>query len=182
MSFRLGIILASSGLALLAPAVSAQPQVPTRPRYTQFQSVFAPGRPLLVNPGQGLIGLNQPRVALPAGPQVPGFIYPGMSPEGLPAPVAVNPAIAPTGVAATFNNLGHWYAGQFGSYGHWYPNGIRSGAGVLGSSGGGVVGGVGVGGGLVGPGMMGVGGPRTGVGSVLGTGLMAGATINQFRR
>jgi hypothetical protein len=76
----------------------------------------------------------------------------------------------PTGVVGTFNNLGHWYPNGVtgGNYGHWYPNGVANGRGILGYGGG--------------SGGTTVGGTGRPIGSVLGTGMAAGATINQFRR
>jgi hypothetical protein len=132
-----------------------------RPRYTAFQSIFRPGQPPLVNPGQGILGVNA------GGPQAPGFVYP----QAAPTPPAVNPAVAPTGVHATFGNLGHWYTPRAGYYGNWYPNGIASGAGILGASGYGA------------PGISGAAGAPMRQGpSFLGTTLMGAATVNQFRR
>src|SRR5204862_483491 len=133
--FRVSALVAAVavlGLGSLTPAL-AQPQVPVKPRYTAFQSVFSPYRPLTANPGQGLQGFNQ-QMGNPNGPLAPGFVLPGQVLPGqlgagtqqLTGPGTVNPLIPPTGVVGSFNNLGHWYntRGTSGYYGTWYPNGI----------------------------------------------------------
>lgn len=178
MSFRVSALV--SAVAVLALAefapVSAQPQVPVRPRYSGFQSVFGGGRPLQANPGQGFLGANQP-IGNPNGPLAPGFVLPGQVPGqlgypyALPGTYGVDPNLPQTGIVGSFNNLGHWYGGN---YGHWYPGGVSNGRGITGYGGGNL------GGGTVGGGVM-MGGGRGGPG-LLNTGLTAGATINQFRR
>jgi hypothetical protein len=164
MSFRVSAIVAVAaalGLSSFTPLL-AQPQPPIRPRYTQFQSIFVPGRSPLVVPGQGILGQNLP-LPNPTGPQAPGFVYP----QTAPTVFAIDPTLPATGVVGTFNNLGHWYP----NYGHWYPNGIASGRGVLGYGGGGAVVPVVGAGGMVRPG-----------GSLGGAALGVGATIGTFRR
>jgi hypothetical protein len=190
MTFRVSALLAAVavfGLSELTPAF-AQPVAPVRPRYSGFQSIFAPGVPPLVNPGGGFLG-QQAIVGGLGGPLVPGFVFPGLGgaggvgyPGALTLPQALpgaygqpNPQLPPTGVVGSFGNYGHWYRLNGGNLGHWYPNGVANGRGALGYSGGG---GGGFGGGGTGP------GPRapSAVNSALGTGLLAGATMNQFRR
>jgi hypothetical protein len=146
MSFR-AAALASVALLLCASAlrpVSAQPQVPVRPRYTTFQNLFYPGQQPLLAPGGGFLRQMGPFAAqggpIGAGvggapPQVPGFVLPGslLYPQNQP-PVFVDPALAPTGVVGRFNYLGHWYGANSisGGLDHWYPNGPANGRGVLG--------------------------------------------------
>lgn len=176
MSFRVTVLVAVAavlGFSSLTPAF-AQPQAPVKPRYTQFQNMFSPYRPLVANPGQGIQGANLPNPN-PSGPQVPGFVYPGQSGAAVQQPAGpgtVDPTIKPTGMPVTFNNLGHWYSRSTGYYGTWYPNGVANGYGVLAATGGNP-------GSMSGstPGML----PRPG-GSPLGTALMSGAVVNQFRR
>jgi hypothetical protein len=176
MSFRVSALVAAAavlGLGSLSP-VFAQPQVPVKPRYTAFQNVFSPYRPLVANPGQGIQGFNQP-VGNPNGPQAPGFVLPGQllpgqlgaGPQQATGPGAVNPALPPTGIPASFNNLGHWYNRSSGFYGAWYLNGLTNGNGALGSTGN-----SGLGSGPV---------PRQG-GSLMGTALMGAAAVGQLRR
>jgi hypothetical protein len=188
MSFRVPALVAALavlGLGSITPA-HAQPQAPVRPRYTQFQSMFGGGRPLVANPGQGILGLNQPNFINPNGPNAPVFLNAAGQPilnQGLTngaygvnngAYGLINPYLVPTGVVGQFGNLGHWYNYRSGYYGHWYPNGIQNGAGVIGNSGA-------IYGGFVGPRGM-TGGPIRAGGSMLGTTMMGAATVNQFRR
>lgn len=198
MSFRISALVAAVAVlsvGSITPAF-AQPQVPTRPRYTQFQSVFAPGRSPLVNPGQGIIGLNAPGIGPAgfgpgfggfAGPQVPGFAFPGQQfvgqnpsayPQVLPGGLTVNPNLVATGVPARFGYYGYWYGGRSGYYSHWYPNGVSNGYGVLGP---GYRGAFGYGG-LYGGGLAGTAGITRPTGSVLGTALMGAGAINQMKR
>ena len=183
MSFRVSAIIAAvavMGFGALDP-VGAQPQVPVRPRNTQFQSIFGGGRPVLATPGQGFLGQNQP-VVNPNGPQVPGFAFPGqtLSSQGFTGGAyAADAQLPPTGVVGSFNNLGHWYGGNSGNYGHWYQNGIANGRGVLGYGGG--SGGTFAGGG-VGPTVGNSARPRSALGSVGSTALGVGAAVGSFRR
>ncbi|MCI0703620.1 MAG: hypothetical protein L0241_21270 [Planctomycetia bacterium] len=148
-------------LASFAP-ISAQPQPPIRPRYTQFQNMFRPGVPPQPNPGQGILGQRLP-MGNPGGPQAPGFVYPQA--QAAPLPPGVDPFLPPTGVVGRFNDLGHWYGGNYGT---WYPNGVANGNGVLGPT-------VGF------PPSMG-GFPTRRGGSVISTAAGIGATVGTFRR
>ena len=189
MSFRVSALVAAAavlGLGSVTPA-SAQPQAPIRPRSTAFGSIFTPGQQQQQFQQQQLLnqalgggvgagfaqgGFIQPGLAGGA-----GFGYPGSLayPQVLPAALAVNPELPPSGIVGTFNNYGHWYNQRGGGYyGHWYPNGVANGRGILGA------GSYGGGGGSYGT----TGGLRTGnsLGSVGGTALGVGAAVNQFRR
>lgn len=177
MSFRVSALLSAVAVAALAEfaPVSAQPQVPVRPRYSGFQTVFGGGRPLQANPGQGFLGGNQP-IGNPGGPVAPGFVLPGQVPGQLTYPYAlpgtygVDPFLPATGVVGSFNNLGHWYGGNLG---HWYPGGLRNGSGIIGyGGGGGYAGGVGPT----------VGGARGGMQGLLNGAATAGAAMGQLRR
>lgn len=197
MAFRVWVLAAAGALAWAeCSPVAAQPQPPMRPRNSLFGSVFGPGFNPPIRPLQPLpAGAGAPGGLQPAQP----FLYaPVLDPTGqllnesgglpqlLPgARPLVDPRQRPqTGVAGTFNNLGHWYGGNLG---HWYPNGTRGGQGVLAAGTTAGFGGVppallmGAGGGR-GAGF-GFGGPvRGGPGALLTTGALTGATINQFRR
>jgi|GEM_PF-3049679 len=198
MSFRVSALVAAVAVlsvGSITPAF-AQPQVPVRPRYTAFQSVFAPGRTPLVNPGQGILGLNAPGFGPPGfgpgfggfvGPQVPGFAFPGQQfvgqnalayPQAFPGAYGINPNLVTTGVPARFGYYGHWYGGRSGYYSHWYPNGVANGSGVLGPGYQGAFGYAG----LLGGGFGGSAGLMRPTGSVLGTALMGAGAINQMRR
>lgn len=187
MSFRVSALVAclsAFGAAELSP-VLAQPQAPVRPRYSSFGNIFSPNR----GPNGAFVGGAQMQPFVnPIGPQVAGvvnqggFVLPGSGavPGAFPGVYGVDPLYRPTGVVATFNNLGHWYgggtAGGGGYYGHWYPNGVANGRGVLGV-GGSVGGGFVTGGPVVGGGGV---GPR--VGGLMGTTLTGAAAVNQLRR
>ncbi len=190
MSFRvsaLASVAAVLGLSALSPA-GAQPQVPVRPRYSAFQSVFAPGSQPLLNPGGGFLG-QQNGFGFPGafgggfgggvGPQVPGFVNPGTLnfPQNQPT-AFVGPQVQATGVVGRFNYLGHWYGvGNIsGGLGHWYPNGFANGRGVLG------VGSAYGAGGLYSAGGGFTSGGFGGAGSVLGTAAAGGGAFNQPRR
>ena len=188
MSFRVSALvagLAVLGAAELAPLM-AQPQAPVRPRYSSFGNIFSPNR----GPNGAAVGGAQMQPFVnPIGPQVAGvvnqggFVIPGSGalPGAFPGVYGVDPLYRPTGVVATFNNLGHWYGGGTaaggGNYGHWYPGGITNGRGIAGYGGGGTGGGFVSAGGAVGGGF---GGPR--VGGMMGTALTGAATVNQLRR
>jgi hypothetical protein len=170
-------VMAIFGLSAYSP-VTAQPQVPVRPRYTTFQNVFLPGQQPQVNPGAGFLGQGLP-FGNPGGPQVPGFVYPGTLnyPQSQPTVFALDPRLRPTGIVATFNNTGHWYGARTigGGLGHWYPNGFANGRGVLGFGAGYGMQSYGAGGSS----SAGFGGSG---GSLLGTAMTAGAAFNQLRR
>jgi hypothetical protein len=184
MSFRVSALIAFAlALGSAAPAL-AQPQAPLRPRTSPFGSVFTPGPAGLAPQGGGVFGFNRPAMVGPAlvggvgGPLAPGFFYPNQAlayPQVLPGAYGINPLAPTTGVVGTFNNLGHWYGPRSGYYGHWYPNGVASGAGVVG-----IGGGFGYAPTAIGP-TVGGGFGRP-VNSLLGTTLMGGAAANQFRR
>jgi hypothetical protein len=186
MSFRVSALVAVIALCAgsVAPAFG-QPQVPVRPRSGPFQNVFGGPGQMNAPGGQGgifgggpaavgpVLGLNG-QVGLGVGFPNQALAYP----QVLPGALGVNPALTPTGVVGTFNNLGHWYPYGYnyagGGLGHWYPNGIANGRGALGvgagygnqyGAGGGTTGGV----------------PRP-LAATLGTGLLAGGAVNQFRR
>lgn len=178
MSFRVSALIATVavfGLADLAP-VCAQPQVPVRPRYSTFQSIFRPGNAPLVQPGPGFLGQPMP-IGNAAGPIAPGFVYAGPLGTGVPQALSgapgVDPALPPTGVVGTFGNYGHWYpngVGGGGNYGHWYPGGVANGRGVLANTGGG---------GLYGGTGAGFGG---GFRSLAGGAVLGAAAVGQFGR
>lgn len=207
MSFRVSALTAAAvvlGLASVTPA-SAQPVAPIRPRSSAFGNIFTPGMGQqqlqqqqflnqafggvgpgpnvmgFVNPGLGGIGLG---LGLGGLGGLPGFAYPGQLAyqSALPGAYGAAGALLPqSGVVARFGYYGHWYGPRTGYYGHWYPNGIANGRGALGYGGGGgfAYGGIGAGGPMTG------GASRFGnsmIGNVGGTALGVGAMMNQFRR
>lgn len=192
---------AIAGVLLLSEftAAHAQPAVPVRPRSSPFGNVLGSGfggSPYLQQQQQRLQQSQQFQQNQQGSVLAPNSLYynsqfgsgpylnsSGALPQLLPgAYQLIDPTqLQQTGVVGTFNSTGSYFGGNLG---HWYPNGYRGGQGVLSGAGAGGGGGFVAGGGRgalgAGGGMN--GGIRGGPGALLNSGLMAGATMNQFRR